>query len=175
MFERKAVVDDPEQPGFKLLLLQDRFRTIGQHSLSPHILFSYMGKACHVSYECVLLSPIQRICRPQTSAFLQSKQATLIPHTVHYDYSQMTVEQVLKALLPAGIEIPSGFEMGMFPVFTPLPALTELILDCIELQYSWSYCAPQSPRYSMALSPYYRPGAPRCKHPHLAPSLCGYI
>ena len=55
--------------------------------------------------------------------FVTAHELTVLPHTVTLGYEMLTADQVLKRLLPEGMDVPSSFEQVTAAPLTLLAAV----------------------------------------------------
>ena len=88
----KRIVDIPEDQSFKYLLLSEDIRDVSLSELPQHLI-----------------------------EFLTQREAIAAPYTMRIGYDNLAVEEVLKKVLPDGVEIPSSFEQaGLLIVVHPI-------------------------------------------------------
>ncbi len=79
----KRIIDIPDEPTMRLLLLNENIIDVSLEGLPESL-----------------------------KAYAKEMHATPMPHTVTIGYDHLVVEDVLKKILPPGVEIPSSFEQA---------------------------------------------------------------
>ncbi|KAI9917392.1 hypothetical protein PsorP6_013227 [Peronosclerospora sorghi] len=91
------------------LLNLPRLRNVVPDPMNPDPYKNANSKLILLNAKVTDMKTLEPLTRPLVE-FLKQESLAFVHHTIELDYSYFAVDQVLKAILPKGIDIPSSFE-----------------------------------------------------------------